>query len=60
MKRALDILGENEGISQQALEEYARMFSGASSLVNSHAQALSALFSWTVPDEDDLDLQYNV
>lgn len=51
--RALDILGENEGISQQALEEYSKMFTQSSSLVNSHAQALAALFGWAIPEEED-------
>lgn len=59
--RALGILGENEGISQQALDEYSKMFTGtSSSLVYSHSQALAALFGWAVPEEDALERQYAV
>ena len=53
--RALNIIGESEGISQEALEEYSEMFTSSASLVNSHAQALAALIGWTVPDEEVLE-----
>lgn len=46
--RALDILGESEGINQQAQDEYAKLFKHP--LADSHVQALAALFNWSVPD----------
>uniref|UniRef100_K3ZDB9 DUF4283 domain-containing protein n=1 Tax=Setaria italica TaxID=4555 RepID=K3ZDB9_SETIT len=42
--RALDIIGETEGIDQQALDEYSKLFTQSSSLTASHVQALAALF----------------
>lgn len=41
--RALDILEESEGISQEALDRYSKLFT-QSSLTSSQAQALAALF----------------
>lgn len=49
--RALDILGDKEGITQEALDRYSQMFTQPSSLVSSHAQVLAALFGWGIPDE---------
>lgn len=53
--RALDILGENEGISQEVLDRYSKLFTQSSSLVNSHTQALAASFGWGIPDEEVLE-----
>jgi hypothetical protein len=47
--RALDIIGENEGIDQQAQDEYAKLF--GQPLSDSHLQALTALFNWSLPDD---------
>jgi hypothetical protein len=52
--RALDIIGETEEISQQALEEYSRLFSQSACLSEVHVQAMVALFGWATPDEQDL------
>ena len=52
--RALDIIGEMAGIDQQSLEEYSRLFSGSARLPDSQALALSALFGWAAPDEEEL------
>jgi hypothetical protein len=46
--RSLHIITENEGISQEALEEYARLFKRP--LTRSEVQALSALFGWRAPE----------
>jgi hypothetical protein len=46
--RALDILDETEGISQQAQDDYAKLFRHP--LSDSHVQALAALFNWSLPD----------
>jgi hypothetical protein len=40
--RALDIIGENEGINQQAQDEYAKLFGHRPS--TKHIQAMTALF----------------
>jgi hypothetical protein len=45
--RSLQIIGEQEGIDQQAQEEYAKLFQGP--LSDSHVQALAALFKWNIP-----------
>jgi hypothetical protein len=47
--RALDIIDENEGIDQQARDEYAKLF--GHKLSDSHLQALTALFNWSLPDD---------
>jgi hypothetical protein len=49
--RALDIIGENEGITQQAQDEYAKLFGHRPSA--SHIQAMSALFNWSLLEELD-------
>jgi hypothetical protein len=46
--RSLDIIGENEGIDQQALDDYAKLFVHPLSV--SQLQALAALFNWSLPD----------
>ena len=46
--RSLDIISENEGISQQALDDYAKLF--VQPLSDSQLQALAALFNWSLPD----------
>ena len=52
--RALNIIGETAGIDQQSLEEYSKLFTGSARLPNSQALALSALFGWAAPDEEEL------
>jgi len=52
--RALNIIGETTGIDQQSLEEYSKLFTGSARLPNSQALALSALFGWAAPDEEEL------
>ena len=47
--RALDIIGENEGITPQAQDEYAKLFGHRPSA--SHIQATTALFSWSLPED---------
>ena len=47
--QAMDILTEHEGIDQQALDDYARLFGQA--LFDSHIRALTALFNWSLPDD---------
>ena len=47
--RALDIIGENEGITPQAQDEYAKLFGHRPSA--SHIQAMTALFSWSLPED---------
>jgi hypothetical protein len=49
--KALDIIGENGSIDQQAEEEYARLFSEP--LSDQHVQALATLFRWTLPMNAD-------
>jgi hypothetical protein len=46
--RTLVIIRENEGISQQAQDEYARLFGHHPS--SSHIQAMTALFNWSLSD----------
>jgi hypothetical protein len=45
--RALQVIDESEGISQEALDNYCRLFEQP--LPPSHVQALAALFGWTPP-----------
>jgi hypothetical protein len=47
--RALNIIGENEGITQQVQDEYAKLFGHRPSA--SHIQAMTALFNWSLPKE---------
>jgi phosphodiesterase/alkaline phosphatase D-like protein len=47
--QAVDILTEHEGIDQQALDDYARLFGQA--LSDSHIRAFTALFNWSLPDD---------
>jgi len=47
--QAVDILTEQEGIDQQALDDYAGLFGKA--LSDSHIRALTALFNWSLPDD---------
>jgi hypothetical protein len=47
--RALNIIGENEGITQQAQDEYSKLFGHRPSA--SHIQATTALFNWSLPEE---------
>jgi hypothetical protein len=45
--RSLQIIREQEGIDQQAQDEYTKLFQRA--LSSSHVQALAALFKWNIP-----------
>jgi hypothetical protein len=47
--KALKVIGDSEGISQQAIEDYLKVFS--KELPLSHVEALAAFFGWAVPDE---------
>jgi hypothetical protein len=47
--QALNILDEQEGIEQQALDDYAKLF--GQPLSDSNICALPALFNWSLPDE---------
>jgi hypothetical protein len=50
--KALDIIGENGSIDQQAEEEYARLFSEP--LSDQHIGALATMFAWTLPMSADM------
>lgn len=50
--RSLDIIDEHEGITQQAQDEYAKLFQQP--LSASHLEALTALFNWRLPEELEL------
>ncbi|KAG2563721.1 hypothetical protein PVAP13_8KG357702 [Panicum virgatum] len=52
--RAQDLIGETAGIDQQSLERYCKLFTGSARLLDSQALALSALFGWAAPDEEEL------
>lgn len=54
--RALDIIGENEGIDEHALAEYTKLFTQPCQLSASHIQALAALFGWPTPVEDEVEV----
>jgi hypothetical protein len=56
--RALDIPGETEGISQEALEQYSKLFTQSSPLIGSHVQALAALFGWRTANEEELEQEF--
>lgn len=47
--RTLDIIGDNEGIDEKAQDEYAKLFGHL--LSDSHLQAMTALFNWSLPDD---------
>lgn len=47
--KALKVIGEMEGISQQAKEDYLKVFS--ENLPLAHVEAPAAFFGWEVPDE---------
>jgi hypothetical protein len=47
--RNLELIEENEGIDQQALSEYAKLFQHP--LSDFHIRALSALFNWSLPED---------
>jgi hypothetical protein len=44
----LHIISENEGISQEALDEYTQLFKCP--LTRSEVEALAALFGWRAPE----------
>ena len=52
--RALGIIGETAGFDQHSLEEYSKLFTSSARLPDSQALALSALFGWAAPDEEEL------
>lgn len=47
--RALHVIKESEGISQETLGQYGKLFSQP--LPSSHVQALAALFGWATPED---------
>ena len=47
--RSLNIIDEHEGITQHAQEEYFKLF--GQPLSDSHLQALTALFNWSLPED---------
>jgi hypothetical protein len=47
--KSLDIIGDQEGLNQQAQDDYAKLF--RQPLSDSHLQALTALFNWSLPEE---------
>jgi hypothetical protein len=47
--RTLQIITEYEGISQEAIEEYKKLFTHP--LSQCHIEALSALFGWNTPPD---------
>ena len=49
--RALDIIGETEGIDEQSLDEYSKLFSQSSWLPDTHVQAMAALFGWATQED---------
>ena len=51
--RALNIIEENEGIGQESLDEYSKLFGHC--LPDSHVQALAALFGWAIPEDEEGD-----
>jgi hypothetical protein len=55
--RSLQIIGEQDGIDQQAQDEYAKLFEKPLSAV--HVQTLAALFKWDIPagwdQEEDIN-----
>ena len=53
--RALNLIGESGGIDQQSLEEYSKLFTGTAMLPDTQAKALSALFGWATPDDEELE-----
>jgi beta-glucosidase/6-phospho-beta-glucosidase/beta-galactosidase len=46
--RTLELIEEHEGIDQQALDDYAKLF--AQPLPDSHLLSLAALFHWSLPE----------
>jgi hypothetical protein len=52
--RSLGIIGEQDGINQQALEEYGGIFTEPIS--TSHLQALAALFGWNSLESNGLEI----
>jgi hypothetical protein len=49
--RTLGILADQEGLAQEALDEYGRLFSKP--LSQDHVAALAALFGWAIPENAD-------
>jgi hypothetical protein len=46
--RALSIIDEQGGTTDQASEEYSKLFGNP--LTNAHLKALTGLFNWSIPD----------
>jgi hypothetical protein len=55
--RSLQIIGEHDGIDQQAQDEYAKLFKKPFSAA--HVQALAALFKWDIPVGRDQEEDIN-
>lgn len=51
LMRKLGVLSDAEHITQEAREAYSRLFEHP--LSRAHLMALTALFGWTVPAEDE-------
>jgi len=47
--RALHVIKESEGFSQEALDDYGKLF--GQPLPTSHVRALAALFGWATPED---------
>lgn len=58
--RALNFIGETEGIDQEALDKYNKLFANSSSLADTHVQAMAAFFGWATPDEEEADASESV
>ena len=52
--RALNIIGETEGIDQRSIEEYSKLFTHTSSLPSTHVHAMAALLGLATPDEEEM------
>ncbi|KAL5648602.1 hypothetical protein ACJX0J_039411 [Zea mays] len=50
--RTLGIWADQEGLAQEALDEYGRLFSKP--LTQDHVAALAALFGWAIPENADV------
>jgi hypothetical protein len=51
--KSLNIIGENDGVNQQAQEAYSKLFSEPLSCT--HLQVLAALFGWSNPESSSLE-----
>jgi hypothetical protein len=51
--RAMKIINEQEGITEQASEDYTKLF--GKPLTDAHLEALGSLFNWSIPEFLDAD-----